>query len=216
VWFGDRRAPAVFRTDSTRVVAVTPPRMIREVSGPTGVRIANILGIREYVFKEAYTYRPPSQVPLALEPVARIQRAYDGYRGTIAISLDLADVRVDAGAFYLRAEPALLELEGSVVPGTGLVQAGRSLQMTRYGAGVFRLVIGPGEPLTGKIELGLFSWRLPNPPSDPSLRWFVLYPDIRVLWGGNVDVVLNDVAANLNELGAKSVPSRPPDPAERL
>jgi len=217
VWFGERRAPVVFRTDSTRVVAATPPRIFRDLSGPMVVRIADPLDVREYVVKEAYTYRPPSGVTLTLTPAARVQRAYDGYRGTIALSLDIPDVRIDVASFYVRTDPALDTMEAEWVSGPELAEAGRDLRVTRYAAGEFHFVLGPGEPLTGRVNLGNFAWRLADAvPRVNGVRWYVLFPDVRVLWGSNVDVPANDVAVQLDTLNAQAVPARPPDPEATL
>lgn len=217
VWFGERRASVMVRTDSTRVVAASPPRIFGELSGPVVVRIADPLDLNEHVFKEAYTYHPPSAVELVLAPAARVRRVYDGYRGLFSLSLDIPDVRIDAAAFYLRTEPALNGLEAIAVPSATLTQAGRALQLTKYGDSEFRVVIGPGEPLTGRTALGTVSWRLPNLASPVNaIRWYVLYPDVRVLWGSNVDVLSNDVEIHLDTLDAKSIPARPPDPAAML
>lgn len=217
VWFGERRATVVFREDSTRVVAAAPPRIFSELTGPTGVRIADPLDVNEYVVKEAYTYRPPSAVELVLAPAARIQRAYDGYRGTIALSLDIPDVRIDFTSFYLRTDPPMDTMEGEFTVGQGLTQAGRELRVTRYGASEFHFVLGPGEPLTGPVEVGTFSWRLADAlPDVTAIRWYVLYPDVRVLWGSNVDVPVNDVDVRLDKLDAQAAPARPPDPAAML
>lgn len=217
VWFGDRRAPVVFRTDSTRVVAATPPRIFRELTGPMGIRIADPLDKNDYTLKEAYTYQPPTAVKLTLTPTARVQRAYDGYRGVIALSLDIPDVRLDAASFYVRTDPALEALEGQFARSIALARAGRTLQVMRYGASEFHFVVGPGEPLTGHVELGRFSWRLADlTPAIAKMQWYVLYPDLRVLWGSNVDVATNDVEVQLDKPGAKAVPARPPDPTPVL
>ncbi len=217
VWFGERRASVVFRADSTRVVAATPPRIFRELTGPMGIRIADPLDKNDYVLKEAYTYQPPSAVTLTLTPIARVQRAYDGYRGIIALSLDIPDVRLDAAAFFLRTDPSLEAMEGQFGRSLALARAGRTLQLTRYGASEFHFVLGPGEPLTGHVELGRFSWRLADPtPAISALRWYVLYPDLRVLWGSNVDVPTNDIEVQLDKLGVKAVPAQPLDPSYML
>jgi hypothetical protein len=199
VWFGEQRATHVVRVDSTRLVAAAPPRPFGAEAGPMPVRVAHPLGMFENTVEAAFSYGDATPVRLTLEALERVRRAYDGYRGSLAMTLDLADVRIDTGVFYVRTEPVLQAIEATLTRGAGLISAGRDATVTRYGARQFRIVLGPGEPLTGRVELGTLAWHLTDPaPEVARIRWYVAYPALEVQWGGVAEVVPSESWTDLD------------------
>jgi hypothetical protein len=211
VWFGEQRATHVVRVDSTRLVAATPPIASGAKMGPAALRVANRLGNFENTMDAAFTYGAATPVRIELESIDRVREAYDGYRGSLAVTLDLADVRIDNGSFYLYTDPPLGTMDETITHGPGAIAAGRGLLLARIGTGVFLVTIGPGpEPLTGRIELGAISWRLPPPaPEQDRFRFRASDADLEVRWGGRAAVTPGEQSIDLT--GAEvEAPRAPP------
>ncbi len=206
VWFGGQKSKHVVRIDSTRLVAAAPPTPNAVDPAPVPLRVAHPLGILENTLDAAFRYGDPTPVHVTLEALDRVRRAYDGYRGSMALTLDLAEVRIDNGWFYVRPELNVSELQATFARGDGLIAAGRDATITRHGARGFRIVLGPGEPLTGRVELGTFSWTLADPsPEVGRIRWYIAFPIMEVQWGGVAEIVPSEIWTDLEGAAAESL-----------
>lgn len=209
VWFGEQRATHVIQLDSTRIVAMPPPRAFGMAEGPMPVRVVHPLGGLENTLERAFTYGAPTPVRITLESLDRVRRAYDGYRGSFSLTLELGDVQIDYGAFYLRTTPPMMSLISTFERGRGLISVGREATFRSYGPGEFWVQLVPGEPLTGRVELGTLEWRLADlAPPVGKFQWYVFLPDLRVLWGGNASVSPSEQWTDLD--AAVKDPDPPP------
>jgi len=189
VWFGEQRASHVVRIDSTRLVATPPGYAFGMTKDPMAVRVAHPFGPAESTLERAFSYGNASPIRFTLESIERVRRTYDGYRGTMSIALELGDVQIEYGAFYVRTAPPMMNLNVAYERGESLIAAGREVTFRSYGPGEFWLLLGPGEPLAGRVELGTLRWHLADlAPPVSKFQWYVFLPDLRVLWGENAEV----------------------------
>ncbi len=202
VWFGDTRSPHVVRVDSERVLAAAPERPGDEMRVTTDVRIARVPGVYESRLDGAYTYRDRSHARLMLDSVSRARRAYDGYRGQATLVLEVPEVRVEYVDVRLWAEPGMEHLDLQVERSEQLAALGRTVTIRRFGLMEHRVTVGPGEPMTGRVELATLSWRIAEVPARAErLRLFFRYPDVRAQWGGTLSGDLKETWIDL--LGAE-------------
>ncbi len=207
VWFGEHRATHVVQLDSTRIVATPPPRAHGMPEGPMPVRVAHPLGVAESTLERAFTYSGATPIRIALESIGRVQRAYDGYRGSFSLTLELGELQIEHAAFFLRTAPTVMSLSAAFEPGQGLIASGRDATFRGYGPGEFRFSLGPGDPVSGRVELGTLSWWLADTaPPIGKFQWYVFLPDVRVQWGGMPMVLPSESWTDLDPTDAEAVP----------
>ncbi len=213
VWFGDTRSPHTTRIDSTRLIAITPEQPNAESSQPLDVRL--VPGSAEGNLVGGFSFRNRSRARLALESIARTRRAYDGYRGEMTLVLDVPDVRIDHVGFSLWIDPAIARLELDIERSEDLTGLGRSIAIRRYGLYESRVIVGPGEPLSGRVELGTLSWRLPTVPAPAErLHAFFRRVSVRPQWGGDLTDASEEAWIDLNDAAPTDEPRRNDNPPE--
>lgn len=185
VWFGDSRSPYVIRVDSTRILAATPEQPLEEMTESLPIRIADRPSAPPTELASGFTFHDRSRARLALESVARTRRAYDGYRGQFALVLEVPEVRIDEVRFSLWFDPGLEQLELNLERSPELVALGRTISLRRLGLYEYRISLGPGDLLTGRVELGTLTFRLKVMPAPAErLHAFFRVPHVRAQWGG--------------------------------
>jgi len=210
VWFGPLRSPHVVRVSSERIVASAPELQGVEAGGPMAVRVAHPSGLRESRLDDAFSYTPRTRGRLTLEPLSRVRRAYDGYRGEFSIELDVPNVRLDAVAFQIWIEPGLEHFALDVERSEALAALGRTLTIRRYGLLRHRLYVSDGDPISGKISLGTVHWRMADVPSGAErIQLTLRYPDFRALWGGAIEMEVEGAWVDLRGIfETESPPAR--------
>lgn len=203
VWFGDLRSPHAVRVESTRLLASVPPLPFRHDRGPMTVRITQPQGESEATLQDAFAYRGRSTARILLESVERVRRQYDGYRGAFRITMDVPDVKLQDIRFFLRVNPNQALSNVEPITSNALTAYGRTLRLRDMGGGLFRVSLSPGDLLTGPVELGVLQWRVPQvPPRREMVRIRVLYPALRVRWGGFLNLQADDFVLDLREAGS--------------
>jgi hypothetical protein len=200
VWFGELRSPHVIRVDSTRMLVFTPEQPGDTMNESVGVRIAHYGEAPEASVNAAFTFTDRTRARITLESISRTRRAYDGYRGDMAIVLTVPDINIDDASFAMWVDPGFEDLELSLERSEELAGRSRSLRLERFGLAEMRVTIGPGELLSGRIELGTLSWRLPTVPSR-SDRFKLIFgtPDVRPRWGGALASATEDAWIELSD-----------------
>lgn len=209
VWFGDQRSETVRLVDAGHLIAVAPASQVDSAEALVTIRVEDPASDGEAHLPSAFRYTLRSQVGLGMDLLRVTRRQYQTYSGAMSIVLDAPDIKVGRVELSIFVSPVgAIDIDRiRLVASPQLRAAHRTVSMRGSSPSSFRVVLSPGLPLSGRLNLYTVQWSTSRGLDESQLRFEIRFPFVAAQMGGAAKVTTHPLSVNLLR---PAVPRFPP------